>query len=69
VTSEKTLTFAKNATALSGQTSLLLGWRPDEFWSATPAELACVLMAMTPEITAPPSPIDIAKLKEAFPDG
>jgi hypothetical protein len=24
----------------------LLGWRPDEFWAATPAELAAVLTAM-----------------------
>jgi hypothetical protein len=24
----------------------LLGWRPDEFWSATPDELAAVLEAL-----------------------
>jgi hypothetical protein len=26
----------------------LLGWRPDEFWAATPAELAAVLTALAP---------------------
>jgi hypothetical protein len=46
----------------------LLGWRPDEFWSATPAELAGVLGAMAPEqVTA--SSDDLARLKEMFPDG
>jgi Phage tail assembly chaperone protein, TAC len=69
VTFRETVTFADNAASLSGQCTLLLGWRPDEFWNTTPAELACVLLAMTPEITVPPTLTEIAKLKEAFPDG
>ena len=28
------------AVELAGPASALLGWRPDEFWDATPAELA-----------------------------
>ena len=35
--------FTPAAGRLAGLTSRLLGWRPDEFWRATPAELAAVL--------------------------
>jgi hypothetical protein len=35
-------TFAQSARELAGQTALLLGWRPSEFWSATPAELGAI---------------------------
>jgi hypothetical protein len=35
-------TFAESARELAGQTALLLGWRPSEFWAATPAELAAI---------------------------
>jgi hypothetical protein len=37
--------FADAARRLAGQVALLLGWRPDEFWTATPAELATVFAA------------------------
>jgi len=32
--------FGEAAARLCGGASLLLGWRPAEFWSSTPAELA-----------------------------
>ena len=35
-------TFAEAARELAGQTALLLGWRPPDFWAATPAELAAI---------------------------
>lgn len=38
-------TFAAAARTLAGQTALLLGWRPPEFWAATPAELAAIFAA------------------------
>ncbi len=45
-----------------------LGWSPDLFWSATPAELRTAagldLPAAVPALAA-----DLARLKEAFPDG
>jgi hypothetical protein len=44
---------------------LLLGWRPDEFWNATPAELGCVLGAFAAQSDAPP---DLEKLMALFPD-
>jgi hypothetical protein len=43
----------------------LLGWRPDEFWSATPAELATALKAPDCE---PPDQATIAELRARFPD-
>ncbi|MFM5953153.1 MAG: phage tail assembly chaperone [Novosphingobium sp.] len=35
--------FGPGATHLSGLAAQLFGWRPAEFWAATPAELAAVL--------------------------
>jgi hypothetical protein len=35
--------FGPAAFALFGIAARLLGWRPNEFWSATPAELAAAL--------------------------
>jgi hypothetical protein len=53
---------------LAGLAGALLGWRPDEFWRATPAELATVLKALTPDQQGI-SAEDLARLKEIFPDG
>jgi uncharacterized phage protein (TIGR02216 family) len=48
----------------------LLGWRPEEFWRATPAELAAVLAALTEGVgRAPVTGDELARLKEMFPDG
>jgi hypothetical protein len=46
-------TFAEAARELAGQTALLLGWRPAEFWAATPAELAAIFAVQAG--LAPPS--------------
>jgi len=35
--------FGERAVELAGFASSLLGWRPAEFWTATPAELATAL--------------------------
>jgi uncharacterized phage protein (TIGR02216 family) len=43
------------------------GWRPDEFWAATPADLAAVLRQGDS-----PGELDragLAAMMEAFPDG
>ena len=61
--------FKDAALQLCGQCALLLGWRPAEFWDATPAELTCVLSAYAPHEQAPPDPADMRKLMELFPDG
>ena len=61
--------FSDDAAKLAGLAGALLGWRPDEFWAATPAELAAILAALSPESAAPPDPAIFARLKEQFPDG
>ena len=61
--------FAASAARLAGLAGALMGWRPDEFWRATPAELAAVLRAMAggdPPESADAD--DLARLKEMFPD-
>jgi hypothetical protein len=63
------VTFAGSAVALCGHCAVLLGWRPNEFWNATPAELACVIKALTAQAEMPPETDDISKLMEMFPDG
>lgn len=37
------IAFAKSAGDLAGLAARALGWTPDVFWQATPAELAAVL--------------------------
>ncbi|HEY9579031.1 MAG TPA: phage tail assembly chaperone [Rhizorhapis sp.] len=50
--------------------ALLFGWRPYEFWEATPAELAVILAEMTPgRGDGPPCGDELARLMEMFPDG
>ncbi len=62
------MTFADSAVQLAGQTAVLLGWRPDDFWDATPAELAAILAAMTPAGDAADA-TTLTELMELFPDG
>ena len=61
--------FSETAGRLAGLAGVLLGWRPNEFWGATPAELAAVLGAMMPEPVASATAADLARLMERFPDG
>jgi len=62
--------FSEAAARLAGLAGALLGWRPDEFWRATPAELAGVLAALTGDGGAAPlSRDELTRLKERFPDG
>ncbi|KEQ50214.1 phage tail assembly chaperone [Sphingobium chlorophenolicum] len=39
------MSFFKAAARLAGVAGWLLGWRPEEFWRSTPAELESVLRA------------------------
>ncbi|MEH3158230.1 MAG: phage tail assembly chaperone [Sphingomonas taxi] len=57
---------------LAGFAGAALGWSPDAFWRATPAELAAVVRAAAGDggvATAPPTAQAIAAMREAFPDG
>lgn len=62
--------FCEAAVRLAGFAGAFLGWAPDAFWRATPAELAAVVTALSGEAgAAPPDRDMIARLQEAFPDG
>jgi uncharacterized phage protein (TIGR02216 family) len=60
------VTFGEAAARLSGAAAMLLGWRPDEFWNATPAELALALNVQAAAAT--PDEATIEALKRRFPD-
>jgi uncharacterized phage protein (TIGR02216 family) len=59
--------FGEAARQLCGAASQLLGWRPDEFWDATPADFA---NALIPPGDAPDGPgrSVIDELRCRFPD-
>lgn len=61
------MTFGDAAARLSSAAGALLGWRPDEFWNATPAELA---LALAPPGDAGDAPdrATIDALRTRFPD-
>jgi uncharacterized phage protein (TIGR02216 family) len=61
--------FGDRAGRLAGLAGALLGWRPDEFWRATPAELAAVLSALAGGEADPASASDLERLMEMYPDG
>ena len=60
--------FASAAAQAAGLAARALGWRPDEFWRATPAELALSLDAapdLAPDAAAaPPSRAEFATMME-----
>jgi uncharacterized phage protein (TIGR02216 family) len=54
---------------LAGMAGLAFGWSPDTFWNATPAELAALVQAALGDEPVPLASAEIARLREAFPDG
>lgn len=62
-------TFASNARRLAGAAGAMFGWKPVDFWAATPAELGALLDAIRGEAGLPPDTDTMARLKEQFPDG
>lgn len=60
-----TQTFAAAAKTWCPLAARLLGWRPDEFWRATPAELVLALAdPEAAEAAAPPSREAITAMME-----
>lgn len=57
--------FGQRASLLAGMATRLLGWRPDEFWSATPAELAA---ALHDEAVEPVAGDQLRRLMAKYPD-
>ncbi len=63
-------TYTDAAARLAGLAGVLLGWSPDTFWRATPAELAAIVSALVGnDRTGPPDAATLQRLQEAFPDG
>lgn len=60
--------FAEAARVLAGLAAWTLGWRPHEFWRATPDELAASLNGAAPATPAPPDGEAVAALQAMFPD-
>jgi uncharacterized phage protein (TIGR02216 family) len=58
-----------SAAKLAGLAGAVLGWRPDEFWRTTPAELAGIFEAMRGDGASPAGADVLARLKELYPDG
>ena len=68
---EQPMSLSVCARQLCGQAALLLNWRPQDFWSATPEDLAIALdalNAMQPD-EAGVDGATMAQLQEQFPDG
>lgn len=55
--------FGPGALRLAGLAGQLLGWRPAEFWAATPAELAAMFAPSRPN-SGPLSRTDLNRLME-----
>lgn len=61
--------FRTVAERLAGLAARVLGWRPAEFWNATPAELALSLAPVETAGASPPSRSEIAAMIERDRDG
>jgi len=63
--------FRDSAARLAGVAGALLGWRPDEFWAATPAEILSIVQCLAaqhePDVRAGAD--DLGRMMEMFPDG
>jgi uncharacterized phage protein (TIGR02216 family) len=59
------MTFGDRASQLAGLAARLLGWLPDDFWHATPAELAA---ALHDDAVEPVVGDQLARLMARFPD-
>lgn len=60
--------FGEAAAELAGLAGAVLGWTPDAFWRATPAELHAVLRALAGPAAEPATVSDIQRLRAMFPD-
>ncbi|WP_156254364.1 phage tail assembly chaperone [Sandarakinorhabdus oryzae] len=61
--------FADAARHAAHVAARVLGWRPEEFWAATPAELVTALGLDAARANAPVDAGLLAGLMEQYPDG
>jgi len=59
--------FGTAAGRLAGLAGRMLGWRPPEFWAATPAELAAILHAGSEGEAAPVDRTELQRMMENEP--
>jgi hypothetical protein len=62
------MTFESAARAAARVAAALLGWRPDEFWAATPEDLRTALGLDAASGEAPATSALLARMMEACPD-
>ncbi|WP_375291652.1 phage tail assembly chaperone [Qipengyuania sp.] len=62
------MTFENCAARLAGLAARALGWRPDEFWRATPSDLALAL-GVEAAPAPPPSRAELQRMMERDGDG
>ncbi|HET9511633.1 MAG TPA: phage tail assembly chaperone, partial [Sphingomonas sp.] len=60
--------FGRAAARLAGRVCAGVGWAPETFWSATPAEVAALFCDPADSVATLTS-ADLSKLMEAHPDG
>jgi hypothetical protein len=56
--------FGAGARRLMGLSARMLGWRPAEFWAATPAELAAILAPEADSAARPLSRAEMLRMME-----
>lgn len=66
--------FRTSAAHLAGLISATIGWTPDQYWNATPAELAAILNALSAagsahQSTEPLNKTQLEKLKDTLSHG
>lgn len=63
--------FRASAAHLAGLIPAAIGWTPDQYWNATPAELAAILLALSPvnQSAAPLNKSEMEKLKDTLENG
>ena len=61
--------FAASAALLAGVVGVTLGWRPDEFWQATPAEVLGIARALAGDTAPGVDRAVLDALWERWPDG
>lgn len=57
-----------SASVLLGLMARLAGWRPDDFWQATPADVAAVLAGWREEAGEGVDAAALAAMMERYPD-
>ncbi|MEW4468375.1 phage tail assembly chaperone [Parasphingorhabdus sp. JC815] len=63
--------FRTCAAQLAGVVPAIIGWTPDQYWHATPAELAAILTALSPagDSARPLNKSEMEKLKDTLENG